>query len=264
MTAATRATEVELDASWGILGRLHGGYLLATMVRESLAAGEPDLHPHPLATAATYLTPPAAGPATVVVEPLRVGRSVASYRVVLTQDGHDCVQALVTLGTLPAADAMPRWSSATAGAPPVAALDDCIPPPQPKGTDRRPGVMNHVDMRFDPTSVGWDRGEATGNADYHGWLRMITDWNPVLAQFILADAPPPVTFDLGLIGWVPTLQLQVLLRRLPPPAGHWQQVRQFGLTVNGGLLDEDCNIWDDRGRLTVQARQLAAYRENSA
>ena len=259
-SAADARVEVRLDASWGIQGKLHGGYLLAHIVGAVLQQADPDLHPHPLAASAVYVTPPAPAPATVRVATLRAGRSVATYRAILEQDGASCVETLVTAGRLPAADAAPVFTAPGAAPPPTAALADCPVAPRPRNVDRVPGVMNHVDMRLDPATTRWAHREPAGRAESRGWLQMLTQgWDPLLAQFILADAPPPVTFDLGMFGWVPTLQLQVLLRRQVRPG--WQLVRQHALVVGDGLLDEDCTLWDTDGRVTVQARQLAAYRE---
>ena len=75
---------------------------------------------------------------------------------------------------------------------------------------------------------------------------------------VLADAMPPVTLDMGLPGWVPTVELTVLVRAVPAPG--WLVVRQRARLMEDGWLDEECDIWDSRGRLVCQARQLAGYR----
>ena len=69
---------------------------------------------------------------------------------------------------------------------------------------------------------------------------------------------PPVTFDLGLAGWVPTVELTVHLRGLPAPG--WVRAVQWATLLQDGWLDEECLIWDSRDRLVAQARQLAGYR----
>ncbi len=79
-----------------------------------------------------------------------------------------------------------------------------------------------------------------------------------LDLLVFADAMPPVTFDLGLMGWVPTLELTVLLRGVPAPG--WLRVLQRARLLRDGWLDEECEIWDSSGRLVAQARQLAGYR----
>ena len=75
-------------------------------------------------------------------------------------------------------------------------------------------------------------------------------------QLLLAvDALPPVTFDLGLAGWAPTLELTAHLRALPAPG--WLQLAQTTRNVGGGMFEEDCEVWDSAGRLVAQSRQLA-------
>jgi hypothetical protein len=78
---------------------------------------------------------------------------------------------------------------------------------------------------------------------------------------VLADALPPVTFDLGVPGWVPTVELTVLVRGVP--ADGWLVAEQTAELLLDGWLDEVCRIWDSRGRLVCQARQLAGYRLSS-
>ena len=94
------------------------------------------------------------------------------------------------------------------------------------------------------------------------WLRSATG-HPVDPLFLLcvADALPPVTVDLGIPGWVPTVELTVHLRAVP--ADGWLRVVHRARLVAGGWLDEDCEVWDSPGRLVAQARQLAVYREAS-
>ena len=98
---------------------------------------------------------------------------------------------------------------------------------------------------------------------WQGWMRRDdgADASP-LDLLVFADAMPPVTFDLGINGWAPTLELTVLLRGLPAPG--WLKVVQRARLLRDGWLDEECEIWDSAGRLVVQARQLAGYREPAA
>ena len=96
-----------------------------------------------------------------------------------------------------------------------------------------------------------------------GWIRS-AHGRAVDPLFLLtvADALPPVTLELGIPGWVPTVELTVLLRCVP--ADGWLRVVQRARSVHGGWLDEECEVWDSTGRLVAQARQLAGYREPPA
>jgi len=224
-----------------------------------LRGADPTTHPHPIAASATYVAPPAPGRATVHVCQLKTGRTFATFRAELRQGEQGCVQALVTLGTLPAAGSPPVWMSPDATPPPILPLAECVPTGAPRGSDRLPVVTKYVEQLLEPTSASWATGEGSGRADIRGWVRMISNWDPVLAQFILADSPPPVTFDLGRFGWLPTLTLQVLLRQVPRPG--WHRFRQHAITLAGGTIDEDCTLWAEDGSVVSQARQLAAYRD---
>jgi hypothetical protein len=103
-------------------------------------------------------------------------------------------------------------------------------------------------------------GEAGGSAEVRAWVRAVDGRQPdPLMLLTIADALPPVTIDLGIKGWAPTLELTVLVRTVPEPG--WLRVVQRARLVHGGWLDEECEVWDSAGRLVAQARQLAAYRE---
>ena len=76
-----------------------------------------------------------------------------------------------------------------------------------------------------------------------------------LQLLMVVDALPPVTFDLGQMGWAPTLELSVHVRAKPAPG--WLKVRHVTRNVAGGMFEEDCEVWDSSGRLVAQSRQLA-------
>ena len=70
-----------------------------------------------------------------------------------------------------------------------------------------------------------------------------------------ADAFPPTVFArLGPIGWVPTLELTVHVRRRPAPG--WLACHVWCDDVHNGKLIESCRLWDSTGELVAQSRQL--------
>ena len=247
---------LQLDPSWSIGDKPHGGYLL----REIVGCGLDAAHPHPMAVSAHYLASPSAGPATVEVERTRTGRRVASSRLRLLQDGVPKVDVLLTAGQL-TADSAPFWST---GQPPaLPAVEDCPRAPAERPGAARVGQLDHVDLRIDPATAMWAVGQPTGQAEIRCWLRNDDGRAATAADLLVfADALPPVTFNLGLTGWVPTLELTVLLRGLPAPG--WIRAVQRATLLQDGWLDEECELWDSAGRLVAQARQLAGYRENAA
>jgi len=80
----------------------------------------------------------------------------------------------------------------------------------------------------------------------------------VLSLLYVADSFPPSTFTLGSVGWVPTLELTTYLRGVPAPGP--LRLRQRARMLAGSFVDQVCEAWDSRGRVVVQATQLAAVR----
>ena len=246
-------TTIEIDGSWSVGGRPHGGYLLASMV----AAALDDAHPHPMAVSAHYVASPAETTATVEVERTRSGRRVASSRLRLVQDGTVKCDVLLSAGRW-SGDAEPHWSS-RGGPPELPPVEQCRRAPSTGPSGTTVGYLDHVDFRPDPATVMWAVGQPAGEAEVRGWLRRDDGADAsALDLLVFADALPPVTFDLGLYGWVPTLELTVLVRGLPAPG--WLRAVQRARLLQDGWLDEECELWDSRGRLVAQARQLAGYR----
>jgi acyl-coenzyme A thioesterase PaaI-like protein len=255
VTPATSTTLVDLPDTWAYgRGILHGGWLLETV---SAAVMEQTTHSHPLAVSAHFLSPAEPGRATLEVEPLRAGRTVGTLRARLTQGDRIRVEVLVTAGTLPAVGSPPLLVDAAA--PSLPSLEQCPVQKALPGTPRN-GIIEQLEVRLDPSSASWLRGRPGGSPEARGWIRSAVG-RPVdpLLLLTVADALPPVTLDLGIVGWVPTIELTVLLRCLP--AQGWLRVVQRAKLLHGGWLDEECEVWDSSGQLVAQARQLAGYRD---
>ncbi|MCW2665279.1 MAG: hypothetical protein JWN57_241 [Frankiales bacterium] len=245
-------TTLDIDPTWCVGTKAHGGYLLSSIVGPALD----EAHPHPMAVSAHYLSSPDAGSAELEIERVRTGRRVASSRLRLAQNGKPCVEVLLTAGKYDA-DAEPYWT--TGEAPVLPPVEDCLRAEARRRDGVTVGFLNHVDMRMDPETVGYATGSPHGKAMNQAWLRRDDGGDPTLLDLLIfADSLPPVTFDLGLIGWVPTVELTVLVRGLPAPG--WCRAVQRARLLQDGWLDEECEVWDSAGRLVVQARQLAGYR----
>jgi hypothetical protein len=119
--------------------------------------------------------------------------------------------------------------------------------------------MNRTDLRLDPESLAFTRGELSGRADLRGWVSFADD-RPVdaLALLFFLDALPPATFGLAFTGWVPTLSLTAYVRACPAPGP--LRIRQTAHSIDDHRVDEVCEIWDSTDRLVGQATQLAAIR----
>jgi acyl-CoA thioesterase len=245
---------LDLSDCWAYgAGILHGGWLLETVTAEALTRTD---HPHPLAVSAHYAAAPRVGDADLDIEVLRAGRSVATLRTQLAQEGQPKVSALVTAGRLPEAGLTPRHLAAHP--PQMPPPEMCVRHEMPEGLPRN-GITENLDVRLDPATAAWTQGSFGGGAEVRAWVRSATGRavDPLMLLTV-ADALPPVTFELGIAGWVPTLELTVYLRALPVQG--WLRCVQRARLVHGGWLDEECEVWDSSGQLVVQARQLAGYK----
>ena len=246
--------EADVSPNWTIGGKPNGGYLLAMMGRAATSVSE---HEHVIAASAHYLHSPDPGPVAVVAELLRGGRSASQVRVRMEQDGHACVEALVTASRLDP-DRAPYWYR---GAPEIShlAYDDCIPLVGTLPNGARVALMEQIDIRLEPASVGFTKARPSGRGELRGWLALpdAEPFDPVSLLFAV-DAYPPATFDIELSGWVPTLELTVYVRALPAPGP--LRVLQRAQLIDAQRVDESCFVWDQTGRIVAHGTQLAAIR----
>jgi hypothetical protein len=246
--------DADVHPEWTIGGKPNGGYLLAMLGRAAASVSE---HGHVIAASAHYLRSPDPGPVVIEVELLRPGRSASQIRARMSQDGHACVEALVTASQL-GGTAAPYWD---AGLPQrgSVAYEDC-----PRLFPRLPGgmrvaIMEQVEVRLEPASSGFTSGQPSGRGELRGWLALPGGeaFDPTSLLFAV-DAFPPATFDIEFAGWVPTLELTVYVRALPAPGP--VRVLQRAQLIDGQRVDESCFIWDRNGRLVAQGSQLAGIR----
>lgn len=247
-----------LDGAWSIGAGINGGMLLAAAgnaLRQTFAA---EAHPDPISVSAYYLSAAKDGPARFSTEVVRRGRSMSTGTVTISQheagEEVERVRALATYGDL---TALPDEVRTTATEPELPPLEQCL------GTDLAPPefrknapLLDRFDLRLDPATAGWAIGKPSGRGLIQGWLRLADGREPDPISLLLAlDALPPVTFDLGIPGWAPTLELTAHIRGVPAPG--WLRIVHASRNFAGGLLEEDAEVWDSTGRLVAQSRQLA-------
>ena len=246
--------EGTVNAEWTIGGKPNGGYLLAMLCRAATAMGE---HPHPTAASAHYLRAPDPGPVTVEAELLRAGRSASQFRARMVQDGKPCAEALITTSALDP-ETVPYWDLGTPD-PGETSIAECVKVPgqMPNGT--RVAIMDQAEIWLEPKTAGFAAGTPSGRGELRGWVALPhgEPFDPVALMYA-ADSLPPATLDITPSGWVPTLELTVYVRALPQPGP--VRVLQRVQLIDGDRFDEECTVWDQAGRLVVQARQLAAIR----
>lgn len=246
---------VELSEYYTIVGHPNGGYLQAVMASGALAgaAEAGSHHVHATAVTTNYMGGPAVGPAELRTEVRRVGRGVSFVHVTLLQDDVVTTESLVTLGTL-RDDSVPHYQDAPV--PAIAQREQCLQ----SNVDDEINNRNVIDVRLDPQYAKWTSGEFDGRGEVRGWLRLNdgdTSWDP-WSVLLATDAMPPATFSLGSSGWVPTLQLTSYVRRVP--TSEWLRARQWCVVVADGLVDERCELFDDRDELVASSSQIAMVR----
>ena len=247
----------EVDPGWSIGFAINGGVLLAALGRALGDLLGEQGHHDPLVVSAFYLGAATGGPFTILTEQVRTGRTVSTARASLRQrvEGgeQERVHATATYGDLKALDDGEVLT--TAVPPQLPPPDECV-----RSVNQVPGVdvpfVERLDLRLDPDCVGWALGAPSGRGEMQGWLRHRDGREPDLWTLLLAvDALPPVTFNLGVTGWAPTLELTAHVRARPAPG--WLRVRAWTDNLAGGLFEENAEVWDSSDRLVAQARQLA-------
>ena len=252
---------------------VNGGVLIATVLRAVLDASP---LPHPVATSAHFLRIARLAPAEIRVTWLKTGRTAATARATLAQDGEPVLETTVTTGRvpvsrpaqegngtepsalvgqggLPAAGGELTWTDA---APLLPAPDECVELGPWRGTvgaDGTAGYAAQVRMLFDPAVIGWVRNQPSGLPEMRRYFGLREDRDPDALLLALAvDGLPPVVFGLGATGWAPTVELTMHMRMVPAPGP--LRVATRCRHVSGGWFDEEAEVWDGVGN---QSRQIA-------
>ena len=259
--------QLKMVSDWNIGNNPNGGYLLACLLR-AMATLAPDT-PDPVATTTHYLRPGLAGQdADLHAHVVRFGRRTATVTGTMEQEGKPRITCTATFASL-ANNSLDHASpddtnhdqndvySGTqrhlSPAPPL------LPPPKECTTRSELAqavelpIMNRLDIRIDPK---YAKSGHHKEAIITGWLRF-RDERPVdvLALPLFCDSFPPSVFTLyGAIGWVPTIELSVHVRRRPHPG--WIKGAFKTRDVAGNLFIEDGLLWDENDQLVAQSRQL--------
>ncbi|MFW6691190.1 thioesterase family protein [Streptomyces sp. MAR4 CNX-425] len=259
--------DADLPGAWKVGQGINGGVLLAMTARALSAElgtapeDRPEAHhPDPLSVSAYYLSTATAGPAAVRTETVRRGNSVSHGGAELLQREEPGADPVARLRVLAAYGNLDEQAGdvLTAAKPPVLApVEQCI------GSDLAPPefraespLLGRVDLRLDPSCVGWAVGAPSGRGEMKGWFRLPEGRDPDPMLLLMAtDVLPPASFDLGMVGWAPTLELTAHVRARPAPG--WLRVVHATRNVAGGYMEEDAEIWDSADRLVAQSRQLA-------
>lgn len=264
-TAVTRREpgvyDIELSAGWTIISAVNGGYLLAAIGR---ALGDALPHADPFTISAHYLTASQPGPAVIRTDVVRGGRTLSTGQASLFQydeEGREVerIRVLASYGDL---GALPDDVRTSAKPPALPPLEQCFGPQDAPDNMPVPGssaISDRLFLKLDPATLGWALGQPSGKGEMRAWFGLADgrDADP-LSLLLAVDALPPTAFELGLSGWVPTVELTAHIRCRPAPGPLRVSITTRNLA--GGFLEEDAEVWDTEDRLVAQSRQLARVR----
>lgn len=236
-----------LPAEWTVGPKPHGGFVLAGMTRAAVSeAGDGD----PLAVSAQFLRAPEVGPVLIRTSVRKAGRTATVVAASLEQRGQVCVESSITVGRIPELRADYADLPSMPSSPPPGAVDLSA---LPSAQFYKVGAA--CDVRVDPASAGFLTGRTDGPLTLRLWARPHEEQPDPYFALVAGDISMPVTFNLGRVGWSPTVQLTALLRARPAPG--WLRIHVTCQAVHGQWFDEDATVIDSAGRLVCQARQLA-------
>ena len=244
-----------IHRSWNIGDNPNGGYLVS-VVTNALSQILP--HPDPITVTTHFLRPGVAdADCDIRVEVIRTGRTLSTARASLSQEGKVRLEVLAAFGDLSV--------SAGRDAPLTIPPSDLPPPDQ---CIQRSGetqgivlpILERLDTRLHPNHA--HTGEST-TAELSGWIRFADGRAPDTRALVLfTDTFPPSPFSmLGVIGWVPTIELTVHVRRRPAPG--WIQARLQCEDLHHGRMIESGTLWDSNGDLVAQCRQIGLVLDRS-
>lgn len=260
--------QLDMVSDWNIGSNPNGGYLLACLLR-AMATMVPD-NPDPIAVTTHYLRPGLPGKvAEMRASIVRLGRRTATVTGTMEQDGKPRITCTATFGNTANGDTRGKdgnkhhgkdHSKDNAVKRSISKPPPALPPPE-QCTSRSElaqavelPIMNRLDIRIDPQYA--ESGQQQKDAVLTGWIRF-KDKRPVdlLALILFCDAFPPSVFTLyGPIGWVPTIELSIHLRRRPSPG--WIKGAFTTDDLSGDLFIEDGMLWDEDDQLVARSRQL--------
>lgn len=237
-----------VNANWNIGDNPNGGYLVSIALNAIKQGVE---HPDVLTVTTHFLRPGVVdAECEVAVEVVRVGRMLTTARATLMQSGKARIEVLATFGDL--AETVGVEDEITIPAPTLPAPEACIERSGETQGIHLP-ILNRLDVQIHPDQVLAGKSR---KAEVTGWIRFADGRDADSSSLpLFTDAFPPSPFGLlGVVGWVPTVELTVQLRRRPAPG--WIAARFATEDLTGGRMVESGCLWDSTGSLVAQSRQL--------
>lgn len=244
-------SEIEISDLWNVGKIPNGGYLMAHVAK--VMASECS-HPHPLCVTGYYLDKSDNGPASVICEQLRSGKSISNVSARLMQNDSERIRFTAAFTDFTYAKGE---SHTEAFAPEITPFEKSL-----KVTEVAPylRMYEQFDMRFDPGSTGWHQGKLNPHSEMNAWLEY-ADGSAfdIFSLLMVPDMLPPAVFNrLGANGWVPTIEMTANVRAVPETTR--LQIRAKTRYLTQGFLEEDVEVWDHSGKILAICRQIAKLR----
>lgn len=257
-----------LTNNWSIGDTPNGGYSMAILANAMRDFSDFNA---PVAMSANYCGRLKEGDLDLKVERLSQSRQFDRLQINAEQDGVIALRAWGTLMQSYQDD--PHHEQPAPKLPP---LDQCL------ALDAAPGMNIHkrFDIRFDPDTAGWTQQQPSERSEMRGWLTLAEPqdvgqskpqpasqltseptpqlWTPELMMLVCDTFPPSIFSSRGMFGWVPTIELNVQILKLP--TSKWLKCVFRSSFINGNLLVEDGEIWDADDDLVATCRQLAQFK----
>ena len=235
-------------AGWNIGENPNGGYLISIVTAAIAQAID---QPDPLSFTAHFLRPGV--PETeceVFVDVVRQGRTLSTVRASLWQLGKQRVEVISSYGDLATLAGVD--SDITIKMPQMPPPRSCIARNEDlQGIDIPMINKLHVMMHPDQAQPG-----QSGVPEISGWVRLVDEREPDPRSLLLfCDAFPPSPFGkLGMVGWVPTIEITIHVRRRPSPGWVLGSFRTDDL-MDGRMIETGA-LWDSTGALVADCRQI--------
>ncbi len=248
----SRTWMARIHPGWDIFGVPNGGYLMVMLARAMQAEAGGRV---PITLTSHFLRPGRPGPVAIVVETVKAGKTLSTFRATMVQDDKELVTAVAAFaeGGVPRPDAQIIDGSPPDLPPP----EECVlSEPSPTGPFPPP-FTGRIVLRLHPDDAMSLGGARPGIARVRGWFRLHEGERPEpLAAILAADAFPPAVFNTHLpLNWTPTVEMTIHLR--DPQPHTWLRCAFRTRFVTNGFLEEDGELWDRDGNLVALSRQLA-------
>ena len=237
-----------LHGAWNIGHHSNGGYAMVPVLR---ALGELSGQSDPITVTTHYLRPALGdSEATINATLVRSGRTTSTARGTLSQEDKERLMVIAAFGDVErSVGEGPEINPDPPNLPPV---EQCVRRSAGAQGIELP-VLSRADVYLHPEHANAGKRD---RAVVEGWVRFADGNEPTTMSLpFFADVFPPSIFLLvGPIGWVPTIELTVHVRRRPAPG--WLLGRFWCDDLHKGRMIETGALWDSTGALVARSRQI--------